>query len=139
MKTRRLIQRLLIVVGIAACVEMYLFASKTVMTESDQYQSSPQQQQTPTLDVTHHLMANQLHLQLKISSFTFSLENMGKENRYGEGHVHLYVDGKKVAKIFEQQFVLKEIASGKHDVIVELAHNNHDSYGVKKAFEITVK
>jgi hypothetical protein len=94
---------------------------------------------SPTLAVAHRLQGDDLHLQLTVSGFTFSLENMGKENRYGEGHVHLYLDGKKVAKIFGPQYVYRDVPSGRHDVMVELAHNNHDSYGIKQTFQIDIK
>ncbi|XOS94170.1 hypothetical protein ACLMAB_13045 [Brevibacillus laterosporus] len=78
-------------------------------------------------------------MKLVVQGFQFSLENMGKENKVGEGHVHLYVDGKKkIAKIFGPQFTLADVAPGKHKIEVELAHNNHESYGVKQTFEIVV-
>ncbi len=93
----------------------------------------------PTLQVTSKVSGRDLHLQMTVTGFTFSLENMGKENRYGEGHVHLYIDDKKVAKIFAPQFVWKDVQPGSHQVVVELAHNNHESYGVKQSFQIHVK
>jgi hypothetical protein len=134
MASKRLIRRLLVLIGIVACFELYAFATKTAETDSSQVHQQP-----PSLDVTHTLKENDLYLTLKVEGFYFSLDNMGKDKRPGEGHVHLYLDGKKVAKIFEPQYVLKDIPSGHHEVVVELAHNNHESYGVKKSLHITVK
>jgi hypothetical protein len=134
MASKRLIQRLLVLLGIVACFELYAYANRTDETVSRQVHQHP-----PSLDVTHSLKENDLYLTLKVDGFSFSLDNMGKENRPGEGHVHLYLDGRKVAKIFEPQYVLKDIPAGHHEVVVELAHNNHESYGVKKSFHIAVK
>jgi hypothetical protein len=134
MASKRLIQRLLVLIGVVACFELYAYAAKTAETGSSQVHQHP-----PSLDVTHALKENDLYLSLKVEGFSFSLENMGKEKRPGEGHVHLYLDGKKVAKIFEPQYVLKDLPSGHHEVVVELAHNNHESYGVKKSLHVTVK
>jgi hypothetical protein len=125
--------------AIFACIGIYLYATETAGTEQTAAGRAAPHHHPPTLHVTHSLSGNDLHLRLTVTDFTFSLDNMGKENKYGEGHVHLYLDGKKVAKIFERQFVLKDVSAGRHEVVVELAHNNHDSYGVKKTFEIEVK
>ncbi|MGC5327060.1 hypothetical protein [Brevibacillus sp. SYSU BS000544] len=94
--------------------------------------------QKPALAVHHTVKGNSLHLHLTVTRFHFSIENMGKDNKQGEGHVHLYIDGKRVAKIFETHYVYPELTTGKHKVTLELAHNNHESYGVKQSFEIVV-
>lgn len=138
MKAKRLATRLLILLGIAACFELFLYMNKEEKAGAPA-EVAHVHQQAPTLSVQHSLQQDDLHLQLAVTNFSFSLEHMGKENKQGEGHVHLYLDGKKVAKIFEPQFVLKDIAAGKHDVMVELAHNNHESYGVQERFQIEVK
>lgn len=139
MKSRRqFLYRLLIVIGIAAAVESVLYANRDT-SETAAPSAVIQAEQTPTLEVKHTLQQDDLHLQLTVQHFSFSLENMGKENKAGEGHVHLYLDGKKVAKVFEPTYVLKDIPPGKHEVTVELAHNNHESYGVQQKLQIEVK
>ena len=139
MKPRtRFLYRLLLLIGVAACVEALLY-----MNQNPSHTSAPaaelQAQQAPAMDVDYTIKQDDLHLKLAVRNFSFSLENMGKENKPGEGHVHLYLDGKKVAKIFEPTFVLKDIPEGKHEVTVELARNDHESYGVKKQFQIEIK
>ncbi|WP_126427622.1 hypothetical protein [Brevibacillus marinus] len=101
-------------------------------------QTAEEPQRLPTLQVKHEVKGKDLYLQLEVTGFTFSLENMGKGNRQGEGHAHLYVDGKKVAKMFEPHFVYRNLPAGRHQVEVELAHNNHETYGVKRSFTIQV-
>jgi len=134
MNTTRLLQRFLLIVGIIACAELGMYAVQSATTEAP-----VDHHQTPGLEVSHSLKGNDLHLKLKVTGFTFSVENMGKDNRNGEGHIHLYVDGKKVAKIFDSHYVLKDLPAGHHEVVVELAHNNHDSYGVKRSLHVQVQ
>lgn len=93
----------------------------------------------PTLAVHHSVKGNNLILHLTVTKFRFSIENMGKDNKQGEGHVHLYIDDKKVAKIFETHYTYPDLLPGKHKVTLELAHNNHEPYGVKQSFEILVQ
>lgn len=142
MKAKRFVFRLMLLVAFAACVELLLYLNKDTSETNSPVQAVEEtavQQQTPSLDVKYSLQQDDLHLQLAVTHFSFSVEQMGKENKDGQGHVHLYLDGKKVAKIFEPTYVLKDIAAGKHEVMVELAHNNHESYGVSQRFQIEVK
>jgi hypothetical protein len=144
MKSRRqLLFRLLLLIGVAAGVEAVLYAnqdsSETAAPSAEIQAHGHAHGQPPTLEVKHSLQQDDLHLQLTVQHFSFSLENMGKDNKAGEGHVHLYLDGKKVAKVFEPTYVLKDIPPGKHEVTVELAKNNHESYGVQQKFQIEIK
>lgn len=139
MKAKRFVIRLLVLIGIAACVEYFVYANNDVAPTEATIEEAHNHSQAPTLAVTHTLNQDDLELKIAVTNFSFSLENMGKENKPGEGHVHLYLDGKKVAKVFEPTYVLKDIPSGKHEVMVELANNNHESYGVSQRISIVVK
>jgi len=134
MKKNRILHVLLIAGVIVAGVQFSLSTSQSKETVKQLHNH-----QSPTLDVEHQLNGNKLSLSLKVANFTFSLDHMGKENKHGEGHVHLYVDGQKVAKIFDNNFLYDKLTPGKHEVTVELAHNDHSSYGVKKVFWVEVK
>lgn len=136
MNWRKFWSRFLLGLTVVAGVELAMFAVKSDQTGSEQLYFAPAE--TPSLSVQHQVKGDALHLTLAVQQFNFSLENMGKENKHGEGHVHLYVDGKKVAKIFEPHYVYTGLTKGKHQVMLELAQNNHESYGVKKSFEIQV-
>lgn len=138
MKTKRLLFRLFLLIAIAAVVEWFVYSKDDAQTNVTVEQAEAHQE-APTLKVTYLLEQDDLQLKLAVTNFQFSLENMGKENRHGEGHVHLYLDGKKIAKVFEPTYVVKDIPSGKHEITVELAHNNHESYGVSERFSIEVK
>ncbi|MGD8191614.1 hypothetical protein ACQCN2_16660 [Brevibacillus ginsengisoli] len=142
MKWQKFISQFLVGIMVVAGVELGMYAVKSSQAGSEQFTSSQAQAETPAqspaFTVSHQVKGDALHITLTVQKFAFSLENMGKENKYGEGHVHLYVDGKKVAKIFEPYFVYSGLTKGSHQITLELAHNNHESYGVKKMFEIQV-
>lgn len=141
MVIKRILYGLLTVVAAVGLVYTYKSAKEPVASTGVVLADNQahQHRAAPTLEVSHQLVNRDLHLTLKVTNFTFSLENMGKENKDGEGHVHLYVDGKKVMKLFANSYVWKDMQPGQHLVTVELAHNNHDSYGVKQEFQVDVK
>lgn len=93
---------------------------------------------TPTLAVTAEVQGRDLILQLKTQHFRFRSTKVGQKNVYGEGHAHLYVDGKKVAKIVGHRYVLPDLPSGHHRIKVELAHHDHTPYGIAQTFDVTV-
>ncbi len=138
MNGNRLITRFLVGIALVGCAVLSLYAPEGIQPVIQQQVPHEQDQPTPAFTVKHAVVGKQLRLDLTVSHFRFSLENMGKDNKYGEGHVHLYIDGKKVAKIFDKQFVYSALTPGRHEVVLELAHNNHESYGIKQRFEVVV-
>ena len=57
--------------------------------------------------------------------FRFTPENVNKAPTPGEGHAHLYVDGKKIARLYSAWFHLGSLAPGPHTIRVTLNANNH--------------
>lgn len=63
----------------------------------------------------------------------FSLGKIGGENKAEEGHFHIFVDGKeKPLEVDKATYTLKNLAKGKHSIIVEMVQNNHETLGLKK-------
>jgi hypothetical protein len=91
------------------------------------------------MEVSHEVVGNDLHLDFDLADFQLSFENVGKEKVEGQGHIHLYIDGQKVMKIYESQYIWKNLETGKHHVRVELAHNDHEPYGVEEFFYVTIE
>ncbi len=67
------------------------------------------------------------NLHLMTSNFIFTPENAGSGDVLGEGHAHLYVNGKKVARVYSNWFHLA-LPKGKAKVKVSLNTNSHKDY-----------
>ncbi|WP_271078511.1 hypothetical protein [Aurantiacibacter sp. MUD61] len=52
-------------------------------------------------------------------------ENASSAHVEGEGHMHLYLNGIKVTRLYERWFHLPALIPGKHEVAVELSANTH--------------
>lgn len=69
------------------------------------------------------------NLHVITESFIFSPEHAGLEHYPGEGHAHLYVDGKKIARVYGPWYHLDEkLEVGDHEVEVTLNSNDHNLY-----------
>lgn len=80
------------------------------------------------------------NLQLKTEHFLFTPEHYGSNHRPGEGHAHLYVDGKKKARIYGPWYHLPELSPGLHTLVVTLNTNNHSELVYRgQAISDTVK
>jgi len=67
-----------------------------------------------------------LHVQTK--HFQFTPELINEPNRIGEGHMHLFVDGNKVARLYGPWYHLDNLGPGKHEIRVEPVTNQHAPY-----------
>ncbi len=65
-----------------------------------------------------------------VEGFTFAPENAGGEAVDGEGHLHLYVDGERVTRLYGPWWHLSGLDEGDHEIMVEVSGNDHTVYAV---------
>jgi len=70
------------------------------------------------------------NIRLQPDRFTFTPENVNRENKEGEGHAHLFVDDKKVARLYGLWFHLPALTPGRHSIKVQLNANDHSTLAV---------
>ncbi len=70
------------------------------------------------------------NLQILTTGFRFAPERVNAPHRPGEGHAHVYVDGRKSARIYGPWFHLGALPSGKVTLGVSLNANDHSLLSV---------
>lgn len=76
------------------------------------------------------------NLQVKVSNFKFAPERVNTKSNTLEGHAHLYVDGKKLTRLYGSWYYLESLSPGKHKISVTLNANGHEDLTYKgKAIE----
>lgn len=70
------------------------------------------------------------NLRIRTTDFLIVPENVSTAHVDGEGHMHLYVDGEKLSRIYGEWHHITGLAAGRHDVRVELSSNNHSALSV---------
>lgn len=66
----------------------------------------------------------------KISNYRLSPEHASGENIDGEGHLHLYVNGVKIQRLYGNWWYIPELAGGENIITVEANANDHTPYAV---------
>jgi hypothetical protein len=65
------------------------------------------------------------NLRVRMANFRLAPEHTGGRPVAGEGHLHLYVDGKKVTRMYGPWLYLDGLAPGAHALRVDAMANNH--------------
>lgn len=70
------------------------------------------------------------NLRLTTENFHFAPDKAGAAHVPGEGHVHLDVDGRQVARIYAEWHYLPPLSPGEHTIRATLTTNDHKDYTV---------
>lgn len=88
----------------------------------------PVSEKVPSIEgmVTQDLSGSWL-LKIQTENFTFTPEKIGsKEVSYNEGHAHLFMNGKKINRLYGHYYNLDYLKEGKYEIKVTLHANNHE-------------
>ncbi len=69
-------------------------------------------------------------LRIDVKNFRFAPTAADGVHVEGEGHAHLYVDGRKVARVYGPWYHLPPLPPGSHEIRVTLNSNDHREYTV---------
>ena len=70
------------------------------------------------------------NLRIRTTDFRIVPENVSTAHVDGEGHMHLYIDGEKVSRIYGEWHHIGWLQPGEHEIRVELSSNNHSALAV---------
>ncbi|KKI93958.1 hypothetical protein WQ54_01530 [Bacillus sp. SA1-12] len=87
--------------------------------------------------IKHHVRNRSVYVECYIPNFKF--KKTGGNKVAGEGHLSVYVDGKKVDDMNTAAFVVKGLEPGNHVMTVEVVHNDSSSYNLKKTLEVNIQ
>ena len=73
-------------------------------------------------------LGNGWTISTNVKNFSFSPERAGKKHVNGEGHMHLYIDNKKTARLYGFPYYLNNLETGNHEIKVTLNSNDHRDY-----------
>ena len=65
-----------------------------------------------------------------VEGFTITPEAASTEHVPGEGHMHLYVNGERIGRIYEPAIHLMELPAGTNEVEIRLSGNDHSDYTI---------
>lgn len=66
------------------------------------------------------------NLEVKVSNFKFAPEKVNQESKATEGHAHLYINGKKLTRLYGSWYYLSSLEPGSNKITVTLNTNGHE-------------
>ncbi len=72
------------------------------------------------------------NLELVTENFEFSPRDASHAHTPGKGHAHLYIDHKKIARLYGNWYHIADLAPGPHEIRVTLNANDHTTLAVKE-------
>lgn len=91
----------------------------------------PAGQPVPTVKlVVHPDTVQGWNLELQVTNFRFAPEQINRKSLTTEGHAHLYIDGKKVTRLYGSWYHLTTLEPGQRKITVTLNANGHEELTV---------
>jgi uncharacterized Zn-binding protein involved in type VI secretion len=88
----------------------------------------PSGQAVPTVKLVVYPDAKQgWNLEVQVTNFSFAPDRVNTKSVPTEGHAHLYIDGKKITRLYGSWYYLASLPAGKHEVTVGLNANGHEA------------
>ena len=81
------------------------------------------------------------NLHVITTGFIFNAAAAGRDNVEGEGHAHIYVNGKKLGRLYGDWYHIGGLSAGQHVVKVSLNANDHSALhrdGKELAAQVTI-
>jgi hypothetical protein len=72
--------------------------------------------------------AGGVNIGISTTNYTIAPRSASAEHVEGEGHFHLYVDGEKVLRFYNEWIYFAGVAEGEVEIMVELSANDHRPY-----------
>jgi len=86
----------------------------------------------PTVKLTVHKDPKAgWNLQVRVENFRFAPEHASTAHVVGEGHAHLFLDGKKITRLYGEWYHVPALKPGVHKITVTLNANSHEDLTVK--------
>jgi hypothetical protein len=82
-----------------------------------------------TLTITPDAMKG-WNMQVKTENFSFAPERASQDSKTTEGHAHLFLNGKKIARIYSNWGHIPSLPKGKNELRITLNTNMHEDLTV---------
>jgi hypothetical protein len=67
------------------------------------------------------------NLEVQVTNFRFAPGRVNTSSNPAEGHAHLFIDGKKITRLYGPWYYLPDLEPGQHEIKVSLNTNTHET------------
>lgn len=91
----------------------------------------PATQEAPKVDlIVHKDTMKGWNLEIKVANFKFAPERINKNSALNEGHAHLFINGKKITRLYGSWYYLNNLEPGNNEISVTLNTNKHEDLAI---------
>ena len=141
---KRLLALVFILIGLTGCVEdkprpkgSVNLVPLNVTNVSNDVIEVVSHNQLASLNIKHHVRNQDVYVECYIPNFSF--KEKGGNKVIGEGHIVVFVDGKKIDDMNTAAFIVKGLERGVHEMMVEVVHNDSTTYDLKKTWTVSIQ
>lgn len=87
------------------------------------------------IKINHTVKGRDVFVECIVPGFSFK-DNV--ERIEGEGHIHVYLNGKKIKDVNRAAFILKDLPKGKHKITLKFVYNDNTPYRYSKSFPVHI-
>lgn len=101
--------------------------SHGAMGHSHKKMEIPADKPVPEVDlIVHQDTMKGWNLEIKVNNFKFAPETVNQNSNPNEGHAHLYINDKKITRIYGNWYYLGNLEPGNNKITLRLNTNNHE-------------
>ncbi|MGD1960060.1 MAG: hypothetical protein ACFB2Y_14470 [Fulvivirga sp.] len=82
------------------------------------------------MEVKEEAMEMGYNLRVKLKNWAFTPEHSGQSYKENQGHIHVYVNGKKVGRMYSNWFYLGDLPKGRHKIAITLNGDDHTAFTI---------
>jgi len=102
-------------------------------------QASNEENGSQGVTVNYSVKGKNVYIECIVPKFKFVSDGEKNDQKDGEGHIHLYLNGKKVMDINQAAFIVKGLPKGEHHFKLEFVHNDQTPYRFSEEFTVEIK
>ena len=91
----------------------------------------PATQEAPKVDlIVHKDTMKGWNLEIKVDNFKFAPERINTNSALNEGHAHLFINGKKITRLYSSWYYLNNLEPGNNEISITLNTNKHEDLAI---------
>lgn len=124
--------------GLFLCFQMTFMQPLTTFSKENMT-DMPVQSNFKAMKINYTVKGRDVYVECIVPGFSFVSDGEKSNRKDGEGHIHVYANGKKIEDVNQAAFIIKGLPKGTHEITLQFVHNNQQPYQYHEKFTVDIK